>query len=77
MRRADGSMDEAGRARNRNKIRIRARVEHPFLTLKCLWGWAKVRYRGLAKNANKAFAMLALADIVKWNRPLTPQVRLA
>jgi IS5 family transposase len=50
-------------------------VEHPFLVLKRLWGFAKVRYRGLAKNANRAFAMLALANLVKWGRPLTGEVR--
>jgi IS5 family transposase len=36
-----------------------------------LWGFAKVRYRGLAKNANRAFAMLAMVNLVKWGRPLT------
>jgi IS5 family transposase len=50
-------------------------VEHPFLVLKRLWGFAKVRYRGLAKNANRALAMLALANLVKWGRPLTGEVR--
>ncbi|WP_269765636.1 transposase [Burkholderia ubonensis] len=34
---------------------IRARVEHVFAVVKRLWGFAKVRYRGLAKNANRAF----------------------
>jgi hypothetical protein len=42
---------------------VRAKVEHPFLTLKRLWGFAKTRYRGLAKNANRAFAMLALLNV--------------
>jgi IS5 family transposase len=54
-----------------------AKVEHPFLTLKRLGGFAKVRYRGLAKNANRAFAMLAMLNIFKWGRPLTGEVRLA
>ena len=30
----------------------------------------KVRYRGLVKNANRAYAMLALINISKWDRPL-------
>ena len=46
-----------------------------FLTLKRLWGFAKTRYRGLAKNANRAFAMLAMINLVKWGRPLTGEVR--
>ena len=40
-------------------------------------GTAGVRYRGLSKNANRAFAMLALINLSKWGRPLAGQVRLA
>ena len=36
---------------------------------------AKVRYRGLVKNANRAFALLALINLDKWGVPLTGQVR--
>jgi hypothetical protein len=32
---------------------VRAKVEHPFCVVKRLWGFTKVRYRGLAKNANR------------------------
>jgi len=70
-------LTQADRATNRRKSSIRAKVEHPFLIIKRLWGFAKVRYRGLAKNANRAFAMLALANLVKWGRPLTGQLRPA
>ena len=42
------------------------RGEHPFMTLKHLWGFTKVHYRGLAKNAYRAFAMLALIYLTKW-----------
>lgn len=55
---------------NTTKSRVRAKVEHPFLTLKRIWGFAKARYRGLAKNANRTFAMLALINIEKWGKPL-------
>jgi IS5 family transposase len=68
-------LSEADKATNRRKSQVRAKVEHPFLVLKPLWGFAKVRYRGLAKNANRAFAMLALANLVNWGRPLTGEVR--
>ena len=67
----------ADRQTNRRKSSVRSKVEHPFLTLKRIWGFAKVRYRGLAKNANRAFAMLALINLSKWGRPLTGQVRPA
>jgi hypothetical protein len=68
-------LSEANKVTHRRKLQVRAKVEHPFLVLKRLWGFAKVRYRGLAKNANRAFAMLALANLVKWGRPLTGEVR--
>ena len=70
-------LTEADLETNRRKSSVRAKVEHPFLTLKRLWGFTKVRYRGLAKNANRAFAMLAMINLVKWGRPITGQVRLA
>ena len=34
------------------KASIRAKVEHPFLYVKRHFGYAKVRYRGLAKNGD-------------------------
>ncbi len=68
-------LTEADKETNRRKSSVRSKVEHPFLILKRLWGLAKVRYRGLAKNANRAFAMLAMLNINKWGRPLTGEVR--
>ncbi|MDD2948689.1 MAG: IS5 family transposase [Rugosibacter sp.] len=70
-------LTDADKETNRRKSSIRSKVEHPFLILKRLWGFAKVRYRGLAKNANRAFAMLAAINILKHGRPLTGQVRPA
>ena len=48
---------------NRIKSRVRARVEHVFAVVKRLWKFDKVRYRGLAKNATRAFVATALANI--------------
>ena len=48
---------------NQARSRIRAHVEHPFLVVKRLWGFEKVRYRGLAKNLARAFAAFALANL--------------
>ncbi len=70
-----GEVDEAKRSRNRNKSRIRARVEHVFGVVKRLWGFDKARYRGLAKNATRAFTALALANIYLVRGPLMAQVR--
>ncbi len=68
-------LTDADKETNRRKSSVRSKVEHPFLTLKRLWGFAKVRYRGLAKNANRAFAMLTMLNVSKWGRPLTGEVR--
>ena len=61
--RRNGEVDEAERSKNRNKSKVRARVEHVFAVVKRLWGFSKVRYRGLAKNATRAFTVLALANL--------------
>lgn len=68
--RKGGEIDQAERARNRNKSRIRARVEHVFAVVKRLWGFSKVRYRGLVKNANRSFVMLGLANLYLARRKL-------
>ncbi len=61
------------RAKNRNKSRVRARLEHVFAVVKRLWGFTKVRYRGLQKNATRAFT--ALANIYLCRSHLLGQVR--
>lgn len=43
---------EAARA-ERRKASIRAKVEHPFRYVKRQFGYAWVRYRGLAKNRTR------------------------
>jgi IS5 family transposase len=70
-------LSEADKLSNRRKSSVRAKVEHVFRPLKTLWGFAKAPYRRLHKNANRAFAMLAMVNIYKWGRPLTGQVRPA
>jgi IS5 family transposase len=70
-------LSQADRQTNRRKSAVRSKVEHPFLTLKRIWGFMKVRYRGLAKNANRAYAMLALINVNKCGRPLAGKVSAA
>lgn len=70
-------LTDANKETNRRKSPVRAKVEHPFRPLKRIYGFAKVRYRGLPKNANRAFALLALINLDKWGMPLTGQVRPA
>src|SRR5208282_39586 len=52
--------------------RTRARGEHAFRIVKHLWGFAKVRYRGLAKNLARAQTMFALANLYQVRRRLLP-----
>jgi len=61
--RRGGVVDEVQRAKNRNKSRIRSRVEYVFGVVKRLWGFGKVRYRGPQKNATRSFTALALGDM--------------
>lgn len=61
--RRSGEVDEQERARNRVKSKVRARVEHVFAVVKRLWGFTKVRYRGLEKNATRSFVALGLANL--------------
>jgi IS5 family transposase len=56
-------IDEVERAKNRNKSRVRSKVEHVFQILKLKFGFVKVRYRGLKKNANRLFATCALVNL--------------
>lgn len=54
------ALTDAQRLKNRRKSAVRAAVEHPFLQIKRLWGYAKTRYRGLAKNTNRLVLMCAV-----------------
>jgi IS5 family transposase len=63
-------VDEVERAKNRNKSRVRSKVEHVFAVLKLQFGFVKVRYRGLKKNANRLFATCALVNLFLVRRKL-------
>lgn len=55
---------------NREYSRVRSRVEHSFHVVKRLWGFNKVRYRGLAKNTARAFTAFALSNLYLVRRKL-------
>ena len=57
------AVDEAEKARNRTKSKVRAKVEHSIGVIKRVFGFAKVRYRGLDKNAHRLFVTSALANL--------------
>ena len=58
-----GVVNEAEKARNRTKSKVRAKVEHCFGVIKRVFGFTKVRYRGLDKNAHRLFVTCALANL--------------
>lgn len=55
----------AQKARNRRFSRVRAIGEHPYLVVKRLWGHAKVRYRGIAKNLAQMNVLFGLANLYR------------
>lgn len=61
--RANRPLTKAQRVKNRNKSKVRAKVEHAFGVIKRVFGFVKVRYRGLVKNANRVFVTAALANL--------------
>lgn len=73
--RRGGEIDEARRSRKHIKSRTHARVEHVFAVVKQLWGFAKVRYRGIAKNAPRSLVVLGLANIYLARKRLVAGVR--
>ena len=58
-----GVVNETERARNRKKSKVRSRVEHVIGVIKLTFGFTKVRYRGLEKNANRLFATCGLTNL--------------
>lgn len=52
------------RSQNSSKSKVRSKVEHLFGIIKGRFGFTKVRYRGLDKNAHHVYVSCALANIV-------------
>jgi Transposase and inactivated derivatives, IS5 family len=61
-----------GKAAQAEKIKaqIRAKVEHVFLKIKQQFGYSKVRYRGLAKNANRLHVLAAFTNLITCKKHL-------
>ena len=57
------NLSSAQKKRNRQNSRIRARVEHVFRVLKCQFGYRKVRYKGLKKNAAQVNTLIGLVNL--------------
>ena len=68
-----GEVDEQQRRKNRTKSRVRAKVEWPFRILKRVFGYTKVRYRGIVKNHQWHLAAFALVNLYMNRKRLAPQ----
>jgi IS5 family transposase len=68
--RQGGWIDESIKATNREKSRVRAKVEHSIGVIKRIFGFQKVRYRGLAKNRHRLEVTAALANLFMMRRQL-------
>ncbi len=57
----------------RSKSSVRAKVEHPFLIVKRFFGYSKVVYKGLVKNAHRFYMLFTSANLlmcIRAGRPL-------
>jgi IS5 family transposase len=63
-------IDEQERAKNRSKSSVRSKVEHVFQVMKLKFGFVKLRYRGLKKNAHRLFVTCALVNLFLSRRKL-------
>jgi IS5 family transposase len=63
-------VDEVERRKNRTKARVRSKVEWPFRILKRVFGYTKVRYRGLKKNHEWLLAAFALVNVYQHRKRL-------
>ena len=61
---AEGLEKELLWAEEYAKAAVRALVEHPFHIIKNVFGYSKVRYRGLAKNESRIYALFASANLL-------------
>ena len=71
--RFNNHVDEEAKRKNTTKARVRARVEHPFrILMKRVFGFTKVRYRGLKKNHEWLCAAFALVNLYQHRNRLAP-----
>ena len=63
-------LTEANKRFNHKMSSIRARVEHVFRVIKRQFGYTKVRYKGIAKNAAQVFSLIGLTNLYVARRAL-------
>jgi len=63
-------LTNANKRFNHKMSSIRARVEHVFRVVKRQFGYTKVRYKGIAKNAAQVFSLIGLTNLYLARRAL-------
>jgi len=63
-------LSAANKRFNHRMSSIRARVEHVFRVIKRQFGYTKVRYKGIAKNAAQVFSLIGLSNLYLARRAL-------
>lgn len=64
------------RAKNRTKSKVRAKGKHPLFVLKRIFGFTKVRYRGIHKNAKRLVGIKTKydpANMFRFNQNIAPE----
>ena len=55
-------------AAEKAKASVRAKVEHVFFYIKQMFGYSKVRYRGLEKNTNRLYLLAGFTNLLRAER---------
>ena len=58
----------AAEQQEKAKASVRAKVEHPFFYVKRMFGYSKVRYRGIRKNLERIHVLLGFTNLMIGDR---------
>jgi IS5 family transposase len=67
-KRAQFLQDSPETALEKEKASVRAKVEHAFFYIKRMFGYNKVRYRGLEKNTNRLYLLAGFTNLLRAER---------
>lgn len=65
-----GEVDEVRCSKNQPKSKVRTKVEPAFLVIKCLFGLAKTRHKGLEESLCRLFVTCAVVNLYLVRRRL-------